>query len=146
MWINAMTGIKAEMIKVGLERMACDNAFLTWPPNPLEFRFLCLPRGEDLGLPSFEEAYAQATKSNTDKHQSVVYAINLMADPFAFRQAKAAQANDMFQEAWNKTLEFVMAGGVLPEKVEEIEEVSVKADKNSEKVIDARKSALELFA
>lgn len=144
MWINAMAGIKAEMIKVGLERMACDKKFMVFPPGPLEFRSLCLPRGEDMGLPSFDEAYAQATKLNTDKHQAVIYAINLMVDPFAFRQAKAAQARDIFQEAWNKTLEFVMAGGELPEKAEEIEEVSVKADPES--VSDTRQGLKELFA
>lgn len=144
-WINALAGIAPEMIKVGLERMGQDQAFSIWPPRALQFRFLCLPRGEDMGLPSFDEAYAQATKPNTDKHQAVIYAINLMVDPFAFRQAKAEQARALFQEVWNKTLEFVMAGGELPEKAEEIEEVAVKADKDSDKVMESRK-ALGLIA
>ena len=145
MWINAMSRLSIEMIEAGFQRLSRDKRFLTWPPGPLEFRALCLPRGEDLGLPSFDFAYTQATKPNAWKHPSVIYAIRLLPDTFAFRQAKAEKAEAMFQEAWGKTLEFVINGGKLPEKEKEIEEVSVKADPSAEKVSSSRKSLSELF-
>jgi hypothetical protein len=145
-WINALAGVSPEMIKVGLERVGGDKAFSIWPPRPLQFRFLCLPRGEDLGLPNYDEAYRQATGQSTRKHPAVVYAIGLLSDPFAFRKVRAAQVESMFQEVWRKTLEFVMAGGELPERKEEIEEVSIKADPDSETVIHARESISRLFS
>ena len=139
-WINAMSRLSIEMIEMGFQRLSRDKRFLTWPPGPLEFRALCLPRGEDLGLPSFEAAFGQATGRNTWKHPAVAYAIRLLVDQFAFRQAKAEKAEAMFQEVWGKTLEFVINGGKLPEKEKEIEEVSVKADPKSDKVMESRRA------
>lgn len=110
------------MVSVGLNRVVKDKRFEEYPPNPIQFRAACFPRGEELGLPSFTEAFEQAVGSHTDKHPSVIYAIRLLPDAFAFRQSKVEAAQAQFSEVWLQTLEHVMSGGELPEKPVEIEE------------------------
>jgi len=141
-WELCLAGTAPETVKKGIDRMTKDKAFEVFPPNPMQFRSMCLPRGEDLGLPSFEAAFKQATGGSTWKHPGVVYTLRLL-DQFTFRQAKADKAESMFLEAWNKTLAFVMSGGGFPEKEVEIEEKVVKA--SLEDVAGTRDGLLGMF-
>ena len=142
-WELCLADATPDSLKMGIGRMAKDEKFAAFPPTPMQFQALCLPRGEDLGLPTFDEAFDQATKANTDKHPSVIYAIWQIDDNFGFRQMKTEAAKKVFIEVWNKTLMHVMAGGELPEKPVEVEEVHTKA--NPEAVADTRQGLKGLF-
>lgn len=122
-WEMALVDLTPDMVGKGINKIVKSKRFEEFPPNPIQFRAACMPSGEGYGLPSFDAAFNQATGVNTDKHPAVIYAMRLMADPFAFRQSKVELARQQFSEVWQKTVEHVMAGGELPEKPVEVESV-----------------------
>ena len=52
-----------EMISGGFRRVTRSASFRTFPPNPIEFRAACFPTHEELGIPSLEAAYREATNN-----------------------------------------------------------------------------------
>lgn len=52
-------GITQKLLVKGLERAAEE----TFRPNPFKFAQLCMPRPEDFGIPSFDDAYREITHS-----------------------------------------------------------------------------------
>ena len=114
------------MIGAGIERMKAADKFQEWPPNALAFRALCLPSEVDLGLPTAEEAFAQAVGIGSTKHPAVVYALRHI-DSHRLRTESAAVARAMFAAAWSKTIEHVSAGGALPAPEKQITEQAIKA-------------------
>jgi hypothetical protein len=120
-WRMVASNCTAEMIKRGLDR--CVTEFESWPPNPLEFRALCLPRAEDFGLPSEQEAFAQIVGNVKERHPSVVLTMRTMgSDLFTLRHADEKKARSMFAAEWAKTIQFVAEGGELPEPEKQIPE------------------------
>jgi hypothetical protein len=79
-----------------------------------------MPRGEDLGLPTAEEAYQQAVGNRTTKHGAVIYALRRL-DSFALRQAREAEARRMFAAAWEAAITHRLAGGEFPDPVAELD-------------------------
>lgn len=117
------------MIKAGLERMAQDRQYHKWPPAALEFRALCLPRGEDLGLPTEGEAFSQAVGNGSEKCPAVVFTLRSMGDEaFTLRRLDSDKARRLWSRFWGRTVEHVMAGKEVPEPERQIEEIHVKAD------------------
>lgn len=141
----ALVDLSPEMVSRGVSYVVKSKRFEEYPPNPIQFRAACMPSSEDYGLPSFEAAFSQATGVNTDKHPSVIYAMRLMVDSFAFRQAKADAARQMFAEVWQKTVEHVMAGGELPEKPVEVE-VIIDVERARAAGADSLKAMKALFS
>lgn len=127
-WETALRGISPERIKQGLERMAADQRYLKWPPAALEFRALCLPRAEDFGLPSEDEAFAQAIGNRSEKHPAVVFTLRSMGDEaFQMRREKTDEARRLWAQHWAKTVDHVANGGELPQPEPEIEHRPAKA-------------------
>lgn len=66
-WLLGLQGLTPEQIGNGIERyvrhgvIRNGKAERDWPPSLPEFRAMCEPSAEDLGLPSAEEAYRLAT-------------------------------------------------------------------------------------
>lgn len=120
-WESAMFGITPAMVKTGLVRMAKSSNHVEWPPGALEFRQLCLPRSEDIGLPSLMDAFHQAIGVRSIKHPSVVYTLQEMGHlVYTMRREKEASAQRMFSEWWERTIVFVVDGGVLPPVANEL--------------------------
>ena len=129
-WDAALHDIEPQMIKHGLMNLAESTKHRDWPPSALEFRALCLPRGEDMGLPTEAEALRQATGSSTQKHPAVSFTLRNMGDDvFALRRADSKTAASMFGPHWAATIKHVMAGGELPEPAPEIDYRHTKADR-----------------
>ena len=129
-WISTLKGISPEMIRFGLEKMATVAAYQNWPPSALAFRELCLPTSEDLGLPSEDEAFAQAVGNSSEKHPSVVMTLSEM-DVYKLRRAETEKARTLFKKHWDQTVQHVAAGGELPEVKLEIEDKPVKASRET---------------
>jgi len=89
-----------------------------WPPNAIEFRGLCLPTAEDMGLLSLHKAFKQAVGNDTNKTPEVIYTLLEMAgEVFIMRRESSDKALNRFSEWYLKTVEHVLNGGKLP-KVE----------------------------
>lgn len=143
-WEIALRGISPERIKQGLELMAADRKYHDWPPAALEFRALCLPRGEDFGLPSADEAFAQAVGNRTEKHPSVVFTLRAMGDvAFELRRMPSDKARELWARWWPQTVEHVAAGGELPEPEPEIEHKPAKA--SADAAAPHRAALMEMF-
>lgn len=142
-WELAINNLAVDQIRCGIERCTTENEFRKFPPNPMQFLTLCLPRGEDMGLPSEAEALRQATGSSTQKHPAVSYTLRNMGDDvFALRRADSKAAAAMFGPHWAATIKHVMAGGELPEPELEIEHKHQRADKETGNAILAEMKAL----
>ena len=139
-WATILAGITPKMIGSGIERMKTIEKFQEWPPNALAFRALCLPSEADLGLPTADEAFAQAVgnRPGQPKHPAVIHALRQI-DSYALRLADEATARKIWAEAWSSTVGQV-AGG----KVRSVRETSLVenltdrswAGKNNHKPID----------
>ena len=120
-WQMVASNCTPEMLKRGLDR--CVEQFESWPPNPIEFRALCLPQAEDLGLPSEDQAFAQAVGNVKERHPSVLLTMrNMGSDLFTLRHSDEKKARKMFAEAWARTVNFVANGGELPVPEKQISE------------------------
>lgn len=128
-WDNALASITPAMIRVGLNRLALSPKFVEWPPGALEFRHLCSPRSEDIGLPAFEKALSQALGAHTGKHSSVVHTLREMGHlAYTLRRMKAKEADALFSEWWQRTIDFVIGGGVLPPPAPELTRSSYRCN------------------
>jgi len=60
-WARALAGLTPEEIGAGLRKVStrCGE----WPPTAPEFRGLCEPTAEDLGLPDEEAAFTEAARN-----------------------------------------------------------------------------------
>jgi hypothetical protein len=125
-WINVLDGLSFESVQNGISRTCREYERGDFPPNPLDFRLLCMPTNEDLGLPSDEDAFDQAVGNVTEKHPSVVITLRGM-DVQKLRRAEAGKAWRYFKKQWDQTVEYVMAGGKLPEPEKQVEDKPVKA-------------------
>ena len=142
-WMLALNNLAVDQIRCGIERCTTENEFRKFPPNPMQFLTLCLPRGEDMGLPTEAEALRQATGASTQKHPAVSFTLRNMGDDvFALRRADSKTAAAMFGPHWAATIQHVMAGGELPEPELEIEHKHQRADKETGNAILAEMKSL----
>ena len=127
-WIIALRDLSFDQINAGFNRMVLEK--LQYPPNPIQFRALCFPRAEDLGLPSEDEAFCQATGNNEKKHPWVIEMLRRMgAERNDFSRADAKKARTLFKKHWDLIIDRVMAGEEAPEVELEIEDKPKKASK-----------------
>ena len=129
-WISVLDGLSLERVQLGLARTCQDYEKGGFPPNPLDFRLLCMPTNEDLGLPSDEDAFNQAVGNASEKHPSVVRTLReemSSNEVYKLRRSESEKARTLFKKHWDKTIEFVMQGGELPEPEAQVEDNPVKA-------------------
>jgi hypothetical protein len=124
----ALTLAKAGVTSQGLRR--CLNKTIekhpTFAPTLPEVIQMCQPSEEDLGLPSFEEAYYEATirrgrffgpdgywKWAQQTHLAVYHALKNIKDKFRFDHLPSEQARKVFKEAWQKVVNRLIAGDKL---------------------------------
>jgi hypothetical protein len=127
-WINVLDGLSFESVQNGISRTCREYERGDFPPNPLDFRLLCMPTNEDLGLPSDDDAFNQAVGNASEKHPSVIHTLRNMGDEvYKLRRSESGKAEKIFKKHWDKTVEHVMAGGELPEVEKQVEDKPVKA-------------------
>lgn len=132
----AVDGLDPEMIRKGLNAMVASGRFSKFPPNPMEFRALCMPTAEELGLPAEGEAFWQAVNWSRlppeKKHPAVLKFMQILIAEdrqWEFRRMDEDKARKLFDKTWVKIVDFVASGGQLPEIPKEIEDKPTRADK-----------------
>ena len=95
----------------GLSRCATHRAD-GWPPTLPEFRALCTPTAEDLGLPTPDAAYREAALADRDHQWShpAVLAAAQAAGLFELRTLPEAKSRPLFEWAYEIVTRRVLAG------------------------------------
>lgn len=118
--MDCLTGMTADHFNRGYKKMI--ESGMEWPPDAMEFRRLCKPSAEDLGLMPELEAYQQAiAHRRADRAPEVVFTMQAMGGSFDFGQKKSNEAEKQFLNWYSKTIEHVLNGGKLPKPVLEVE-------------------------
>ena len=123
-WMEALRGVTPDMMALGFNRLVEKSP--EWPPNAMQFKALCKPTGEDLGLLPEHEAYQQAiTRRKADRAPEVVFTMRAMGGSFDFGQKKSKEAEKQFSDWYAKTIDHVLNGGKLPKPELKIEDKPV---------------------
>lgn len=119
-WCLGLRDMTEAMIKRGFTRLlARESAFV---PNLNEFRTLCLPNPEDLGLPAVEIAYREACNNGhrvlgANWSHPAVYHAGKAVGWFELRSEPDSRTRPRFKTAYAAICQRVMAGEAftLPE-------------------------------
>jgi hypothetical protein len=98
-----------------------------FPPNLPEFLELCRITGTDLDLPSFEEAFYEATVTRgkfhyqqngywrwaSQTHLAIYHAVRNISDLFNFDHLTETEARRVFKTAWQRVVDQLLAGKSL---------------------------------
>lgn len=112
-WRELLAGMTAEQLQLGLKR--CVLRHSEFPPQPQEFRALCL------GVPTLAEVRVLLRDDGAVKPPFVVLMFQHL-DYYNWRMADERSASRMLAEAYAIAREHVMAGGELPKPVAAIEQ------------------------
>lgn len=108
-----------EQIRRGLAKARqYDRPFM---PSVGQFIAWCELDGEDLGLPSNEQAFHQSV-SDGPKHPAVIFALRKLLDPYAYRLSKEQEARKQWEKVWKETILHVAGGGELPKPEKQLEQ------------------------
>lgn len=108
-WTKTLAEVHPNLIGVGIEKLRNDPRYTTWPPNPMEFKALCVPAPEDYGFPSVEEAYQQA--ANSIWKFPIVYFAALGAGTKKVRELHPDKIFPKFKREYNNLLNVVYHNG-----------------------------------
>ncbi len=105
-WVADMRSLTMAQIDEGLK--ACRQDPSEWPPSPGMFKARCL------GVPRFARARFEIT-GKPDSRSMFVRKMWEFVDAFAYRKAQQDKADRMLRDAYDLAVEFVLAGGELPQ-------------------------------
>ena len=110
-WLRGLHGLTSAQVGHGLSRCATHRAD-GWPPTLPEFRALCTPTAEDLGLPTPDAAYREAAMADRDHQWShpAVYAAAQGVGLFELRTFPESKSRPMFERAYEIVTRGVLAG------------------------------------
>lgn len=118
-WLTCLQDLTTQQLADGLSSIARSGR--EWPPGAPEFRALCLPNADSLGLPTEAVAYHMLLKvTNTSgpkdwgQVHSVVYHTYMQLDPFELKIANATRHRQLFNEAYRMTVQQAAAGATFP--------------------------------
>ena len=123
-WAKGLRGLSGEQIALGLSR--CVVSGEAWPPTLPEFRALCTPTAEDLGLPPRDAAYREAAMADRDHLWShpAVYAAAQAVGLFEMRTLPESKSRPLFERAYEIVTRRALAGeqfdAPLPKALEKI--------------------------
>jgi len=128
-WRRGLAGLAGDDLARGLRRLVkSGTGFL---PALGEFRAMCEPTPEELGLPSERDAYLAACSMSWRLHPSVWHAAREVGI-YALRHEAEAKTRHAFARAWSKVVAQVRAGVVfdLPEQdAPRLEDQRTRADR-----------------
>jgi hypothetical protein len=104
-----------ELLRTG----KAGNKLAEFPPNPVEFRKLCLSYNEGLRLPSDSEAYLQLMGRSNRPHPAVQFTAKKLAHDFQEREDNR-ETYLKFQAVYHKVCHLVRMGHAFPNSPEPI--------------------------
>lgn len=105
LWFQVMSGITPRQVAEGLGN--CLRSALQWPPNPGQFRAMCL------GVPALAEVDGQMQPGQA--HSGFTVLVRSKLDLHAYRTAESgAQQQRMLANAYERAVKHVMDGGAVP--------------------------------
>lgn len=110
-WLRGLHGLTPAQVGRGLSRCATHRAD-GWPPTLPEFRALCTPTAEDLGLPTPDAAYREAAMADRDHRWShpAVYAAAQATGLFELHTLPESKSRPLFERAYEIVTRRVLAG------------------------------------
>lgn len=141
LWFQVLSGVTKQDIEKGFNKLIEQGS--VWPPSIPEFRDMCKPSDEELGLPMERRAFMDAVNwkniTHQEKNKAVYYAISLI-DIFSFQRLTSDKAEKVFRIAWGEVRQFVADNGI-----DSLPEVPVMIGKtNTDKATDKAKVESEL--
>jgi len=119
-WFECLKDLTPHAIDNGIETLRCGGAngkYAQFPPNPVEFRMLCLAYYEHLNLPSVAVAYEEMTgRANRPSAVVKFTAKKLGAGFFEIKDERVARV--MFEKMYAKVCHLVRMGYELPDEPE----------------------------
>ncbi len=105
LWFQVMSGITPRQVAEGLAN--CLRSALQWPPNPGQFRAMCL------GVPALAEVDGQMQPGQA--HSGFTVLVRSKLDLHAYRTAESgALQQRMLANAYERAVKHVMDGGAVP--------------------------------
>lgn len=106
LWLQVLVGITPRQVADGMGN--CLRSALQWPPNPGQFRAMCL------GVPSLAEVDGQMRPGQA--HSGFTVLVRSHLDLHAYATAESgAQQQRMLANAYERAVKHVMDGGAVPE-------------------------------
>jgi hypothetical protein len=119
-WFECLKDLTPLAIENGIEtlrRGGANGKYAQFPPNPVEFRMLCLDYYEHLNLPSVAVAYEEITGRANRPCAAVKFtAKKLGADFFEIKDERVARV--IFEKMYAKVCHLVRMGHELPDEPE----------------------------
>ena len=119
-WFECLKDLTPRAIDNGIETLRCGGAngkYAQFPPNPVEFRMLCLAYYANLHLPSEAIAYEEITGRANRPCPAVKFtAKKLGADFFKMKDDRVAR--ELFNKTYAKVCHLVRMGHELPDELE----------------------------
>jgi len=106
LWLQVLVGITPRRVADGMGN--CLRSALQWPPNPGQFRAMCL------GVPSLAEVDGQMRPGQAHSGFTVLVRSNLDLHAYATAES-GAQQQRMLVNAYERAVKHVMDGGAVPE-------------------------------
>ncbi|MEN1995313.1 hypothetical protein [Stenotrophomonas bentonitica] len=108
LWFQVLTGITPRQVADGLAN--CLRSALQWPPNPGQFRAMCL------GIPALAEVDGQMRPGQAHSGFTVLVRSRLDLHAYATAESGAMQQR-MLANAYERAVKYVMDGGAVPAAV-----------------------------
>ena len=113
-WCRGLSDLAPAQLGVGLSR--CVTRKDPWPPNLPEFRGMCLPTAQDLGIPDVDEAYQLATvRSNSGNRQEAVQRVVDLIGVFELRTGSIKKMKPIFDRAYKAVTEKMLIEAAMEE-------------------------------
>jgi hypothetical protein len=119
MWQTALSLLSKEDIDYGIKKLMITSKYTNFPPNPMQFKEVCLSRRESLQLPSLKDAFLEArnfynSRTHLWSHHAVKFCvvklgIDVLETPFD------AVVFKKFKPLYEKACLAVEQGITLPE-------------------------------
>lgn len=105
-WLPVLSGITPRQVAEGMAN--CLRSALQWPPNPGQFRAMCL------GVPALAEVEGQMRPGQAQSGFTVL--VRSMLDLHAYATADSGNAQHrMLANAYERAVRYVMDGGAVPQ-------------------------------
>ena len=122
MWFETLKDLTPRALDNGLETLRCASAnskFIEYPPNPMQFRVLCLSYYDALRLPAVSDAYQTfktCVRLNNwqDAHPVLKYTAYKLGDDYLKIEADF-KTYPVFKEAYQKVCHMAHLGMNIPD-------------------------------
>lgn len=122
-WFEVLKDLTPMAINKGLEKLrdlSVNLKFVDYPPNPLQFRALCMSWYEDLGLPKASAAYEEILQfeeqgGSTWSHSVVRYIAHKLVNNNFYGFTRDCDRYGRFLQVYDEVCLRVRKGFILPE-------------------------------